>query len=87
MSEKQKSKSVNYKSGLKKAIHDGDFEGMIKNIMLLAIKNNTEAHWQMGPRTFMELSQVLLKYRETFGSDTEMSELMLVLDNSKSTET
>ena len=76
-------KSTKYKAALKKSIHNSDFEGMIKNIMLLAIKNNTDSHWQMGPRTFMELCQVMIKYREAFGSDTDMADLMLVLDNSK----
>ena len=77
------SKSTNYKAALKKSIHSNDFEGVIKNIMLLSVKHNTDGHWQMGGRTFMELMQVLIKYRETFGSDTDMADLMLVLDNSK----
>jgi hypothetical protein len=84
MSDKQQRKSVNYKAGLKKAIHDGDFEQMIKNIMLLGVKANTDESWRMSPRCFMELSQVLLKYKSEFGSDNEMAELLLVLDNSKS---
>ena len=44
MDEKKKKaiarKSLNYKAGLKKAIHAGDLEGVIKSVMLLAVKNN-----------------------------------------------
>ena len=45
-------KSLNYKAGLKKAIHSGDF---------------------------MELCQVLIKYRETFGSDEGFGDILSVL--------
>tara|TARA_R110000744_G_scaffold80558_4_gene158197 strand:+ start:516 stop:788 length:273 start_codon:yes stop_codon:yes gene_type:complete len=72
-------KSLNYKAGLKKAIHSGDLEGVIKSVMLLAVKHNGEGDWKMSPRTFMELCQVLIKYRETFGSDEGFGDILSVL--------
>ena len=43
MNDKQKKaiarKSLNYTAGLKKAIHSGDLEGVIKSVMLLAVKH------------------------------------------------
>jgi|TARA_R110000796_G_scaffold181827_2_gene298419 hypothetical protein len=77
-------KSVNYTKALKTAIHDGDFEGIISNIMLLGVKHNSEHNWQMNPRTFMELCTVLLKFRQEFGSSNDMDELFKVLDGGKS---
>jgi len=75
-----KRRSVNYKKALTTSIHNGDFEGIIRNIMLLAVKHNDETQWKMGPRTFMELCQVLLKFRQEFGSETDMSEILSVLE-------
>ncbi|NBT88450.1 MAG: hypothetical protein EBT51_09130 [Flavobacteriaceae bacterium] len=84
MNDKQKKaiarKSLNYTAGLKKAIHSGDLEGVIKSVMLLAVKHNTEQDWRMSPRTFMELCQVLIKYRETFGSDEGFGEILELLE-------
>ena len=77
---KHKKKSVNYQAALKRAIHGGDFEGVIKNIMLMAVKNNTADDWKCSPRTFMELCQVLIKYRETFGSDEGFGEILELLE-------
>ena len=48
---KHKRKSVNYQAALKRAIHGGDFEGVIKNIMLMAVKNNTADDWKCSPRS------------------------------------
>ena len=75
-----KRRSVNYKKALTSSIHNGDFEGIIRNIMLLAVKHNDEHQWKMGPRTFMELCQVLLKFRQEFGSEQDMSEILSVLE-------
>ena len=73
-------KSLNYKAGLKRAIHNGDLEGVIKSVMLLAVKNNEDADWKMSPRTFMELCQVLIKYREAFGDDEGFANILEVLE-------
>jgi len=75
-----KRKSVNYKKALTSSIHNGDFEAIIRNIMLLAVKHNDEQNWKMGPRTFMELCTVLLKFRQEFGSEGDMSEILSVLE-------
>ena len=81
MSDKiHKRRSVNYKKALTKSIHEEDFEGIIRSIMLLAVKHNDENTWKCGPRTFMELLQVLVKYRQEFGSDQDMSEILSVLE-------
>jgi hypothetical protein len=79
-----KKRSVNYQASLKQAIHSGDFEGIIKCVMLLGVKHNTEMNWQMSPRTFMELCTVLLKYRQEFGNNDDMSSLLSVLNGGKS---
>ena len=73
-------KSLNYKAGLKKAIHAGDLEGVIKSVMLLAVKNNEPNDWKMSPRTFMELCQVLIKYREAFGDEDGFANILEVLE-------
>lgn len=87
MSDKiHKRRSVNYKKALTGAIHNGDFEGIIRNIMLLAVKHNDEQTWKMGPRTFMELCQVLLKFRSEFGSEQDMSEILSVLEGGSGKE-
>ena len=75
-----KRRSVNYKKALTTSIHNGDFEGIIRNIMLLAVKHNDETQWKMGPRTFMELTQVLLKYRQEFGGEEDMSDILRVIN-------
>jgi|TARA_R100000479_G_scaffold18430_1_gene7007 hypothetical protein len=83
MNEKEhKRRSVNYKAQLKKAIHNGDFEGIVMSIMLLAVKHNDEQDWKAGPRTFMELLQVLAKYRQEFG-ENGMEEVLKVLQGGK----
>lgn len=79
-----KRKSLNYTAGLKKAIHAGDLEGVIKSVMLLAVKHNGEQDWKMSPRTFMELCQVLIKYRETFGDDDGFANILEVLEGGSS---
>tara|TARA_Y100000289_G_C3802913_1_gene89914 strand:- start:53 stop:322 length:270 start_codon:yes stop_codon:yes gene_type:complete len=85
MSDKiHKRRSVNYKKALTGAIHNGDFEGIIKNIMLLAVKHNDEVNWKMGPRTFMELCTVLLKFRQEFGNSDEMEQILQVLEGGQS---
>ena len=87
MSDKiHKRRSVNYKKALTGAIHNGDFEGIIRNIMLLAVKHNDEQTWKMGPRTFMELCQVLLKFRSEFDSEQDMSEILSVLEGGSGKE-
>lgn len=80
---KHKKKSVNYQAALKRAIHGGDFEGVIKNIMLMAVKNNTADDWKCSPRTFMELLQVLHKYRTEFGDADQMQDILSVLEGGK----
>ena len=81
MSDKiNKRRSVNYKKALTQSIHSGDFEGIIRNIMLLAVKHNDEQTWKMGPRTFMELCQVLLKFRSEFGNNEDMDQILKVLE-------
>ena len=76
-----KRRSTNYNAALKKAIHDGDFEGVIKSIMLLAVKHNEANDWKASPRTFMELLQVLAKYRAEFGSEgDDYGEILRVLE-------
>lgn len=79
-----KRKSLNYKAGLKKSIHDGDLEGLIKSVMLLAVKHNTEADWKMSPRTFMEMCQVLIKLKEMgYGNSEEFADILSVLEGGK----
>ena len=56
---------------------------MRQNIMLLAVKHNDNNNWKMGPRTFMELCTVLLKFRQEFGSSDEMDQLLSVLEGGK----
>ena len=74
------STNTGYKQRLKKCINDGDFEGIVKNIMLMAVKNNDPEDWKASPRTFMELLQVLAKYRQEFGGD-DMSEILKLVNN------
>lgn len=80
---KHSRKSVNYNSALKKSIHSGDFEGVVKNVMLLAVKNNTSDDWKCSPRTFMELLQVLHKFRSEFGGADQMEDILKVLEGGK----
>jgi len=76
-----KRKSLNYTAGLKRAIHDSDLEGVIKSVMLLAVKHNTEADWRMSPRTFMELCQVMIKLKEMgYGNGEEFADILHVLE-------
>tara|TARA_R100001244_G_scaffold11845_1_gene13989 strand:+ start:497 stop:766 length:270 start_codon:yes stop_codon:yes gene_type:complete len=72
-------KSRTYNAQLKKAIHDGDLEGIIKSVMLLSLKANELEDWKASPRTFMELCQVLVKYRQEFGGE-DMSEIFRVIE-------
>ena len=74
------SSNVGYKQRLKKCINEGDFEGIVKNIMLMAVKNNDIADWKASPRTFMELLQVLSKYRQEFGNE-DMSEILKLVSS------
>jgi hypothetical protein len=48
--------------------------------MLLAVKNNDADDWKASPRTFMELTQVLLKYRQEFGGEEDMSDILRVIN-------
>ena len=50
--------------------------------MLLAVKNNEAEDWKASPRTFMELLQVLSKYRAEFG-DSGMEDILKVLEGGK----
>lgn len=68
-------RTIGYKQRLKKCIVDGDFEGIVRNIMLMAVKSNTDEDWKASPRTFMELLQVLAKYRQEFGNE-DMSDIL-----------
>ena len=52
--------------------------------MLLAVKHNDEVNWKMGPRTFMELCTVLLKFRQEFGNSDEMEQILQVLEGGQS---
>ena len=74
------STNTGYKQRLKKCINDGDFEGIVKNIMLMAVKNNDPEDWKASPRTFMELLQVLAKYRQEFGND-DMADILKLVNN------
>ena len=76
---KHAKKSRTYNAQLKRAIHDGDLEGIIKSVMLLSLKANDLEDWKASPRTFMELCQVLVKYRQEFGSE-DMSEIFRVIE-------
>ena len=74
-------RSRNYKTRLKQAVDKGDFEDVVKSIMLLAIKHNEETDWKASPRTFMELLQVLHKFRVEFGAtDGDFDDILKVLD-------
>ena len=66
-----KKRSRSYQNQLRQAVYAGDFEGIIKSVMLLAIKANDIEDWKASPRTFMELCQVLLKFRQEFGEGSE----------------
>tara|TARA_R100000742_G_C4231968_1_gene53344 strand:- start:262 stop:498 length:237 start_codon:yes stop_codon:yes gene_type:complete len=74
------STNTGYKTRLKQCINEGDFEGIVKNIMLMAVKNNEAEDWKASPRTFMELLQVLSKYRSEFGND-DMKEILKLVNN------
>ena len=76
------STNTGYKQRLKKCINEGDFEGIVKNIMLMAVKNNDAEDWTASPRTFMELLQVLAKYRQEFGND-DMADILKLVNNDK----
>jgi len=47
--------------------------------MLLSLKANEIEDWKASPRTFMELCQVLVKYRQEFGGE-DMSEIFRVIE-------
>lgn len=79
-----KKRSMVYDKRLKKAIHEGDFEEMVKCIMLLAVKHNDSHDWKASPRTFMELLQTLHKFRAEFGStEGGFDEILKVMDGGK----
>tara|TARA_R110000796_G_scaffold185857_2_gene302742 strand:+ start:744 stop:1001 length:258 start_codon:yes stop_codon:yes gene_type:complete len=80
--EEHKKRSANYKAQLKQAIYAGDFERIVCTVMLLAVKNNEADDWKASPRTFMELLQVLSKYRAEFG-DSGMEDILKVLEGGK----
>jgi L-arabinose isomerase len=49
--------------------------------MLLAIKHNDETDWKASPRTFMELLQVLHKFRVEFGAtDSDFADILKVVN-------
>mgnify|MGYP003114299296 FL=1 len=74
-------RSRNYKTRLKQAVDQGDFEDVVKSIMLLAIKHNDETDWKASPRTFMELLQVLHKFRVEFGAtDSDFADILKVVN-------
>jgi hypothetical protein len=74
-------KSRNYKTRLKQAVDGGDFEEVVKSIMLLAIKHNAETDWRASPRTWMELLQVLHKFRVEFGTtDSDFEDILRVVN-------
>jgi hypothetical protein len=75
----QNKKSTTYQAKLKKAIHKGDLEEIITSVMLLAVKANDLEDWKASPRTFMELCQVLVKYRQEFGTDDSMEDILRVI--------
>ena len=82
---KHAARSRNYKTRLKQAVNSGDFEDVVKSIMLLAIKHNDETDWKASPRTWMELLQVLHKFRVEFGTtDGDFDDILKVLDGGKS---
>ena len=74
-------KSRNYKTRLKQAVDGGDIEEVVKSIMLLAIKHNAETDWRASPRTWMELLQVLHKFRVEFGTtDSDFEDILRVVN-------
>tara|TARA_A100001515_G_scaffold103367_2_gene84006 strand:- start:214 stop:492 length:279 start_codon:yes stop_codon:yes gene_type:complete len=81
---KHAARSRNFKVRLKQAVEKGDFEDVVKSIMLLAIKHNAETDWRASPRTFMELLQVLHKFRVEFGAtDGDFDDILKVLEGGK----
>jgi hypothetical protein len=81
---KHAARSRSYQHQLKRNIHDGDFEGIIKSVMLLAVKANDLEDWKASPRTFMELCQVLLKFRQEFGEgSSEYDEMLRMIQGGK----
>ena len=54
-------------------------EGILRSVMLLAVKSNEADDWKASPRTFMELTQVLLKYRQEFGGEEDMTDILRVI--------
>ena len=75
-----KKRSKSYQAQLKDAIYKGDMEGILRSVMLLAVKNNDADDWKASPRTFMELTQVLLKYRQEFGGEEDMTDILRVIN-------
>jgi hypothetical protein len=62
-----KKRSRSYQNQLRQAVYSGDFEGIIKSVMLLAIKANDIEDWKASPRTFMEfLVRVLRSMMKCF---------------------
>jgi len=82
-----KKRSRSYQNQLRQAVYAGDFEGIVKSVMLLAIKANDIDDWKASPRTFMELCQVLLKFRQEFGEGSqEYDEMLQLIRGGKSEE-
>lgn len=74
-------RSRNYKTRLKDAVNSGDFEDVVKSLMLLAIKHNDDTDFKASPRTFMELLQVLHKFRVEFGTtDSDFDDILRVVN-------
>lgn len=83
LTEKQKHKlrSRNYKTRLRDAVEGGDFEDVVKSLMLLAIKHNSDEDFKASPRTWMELLQVLHKYKVEFGTGgDDIGEVLRVIN-------
>ena len=74
-------KSKNYRSRLKSAVEKGDVEDVVKSLMLLAIRVNEDQDFKASPRTWMELLQVLHKFRVEFGAtDSDFSDILRVVN-------
>ena len=80
-------KSKNYRSRLKSAVEKGDVEDVVKSLMLLAIRVNDDEDFKASPRTWMELLQVLVKYKSEFGTgDDDFADVLKVISGGKDDE-
>ena len=80
-------KSKNYRTRLKNAVEKGDVEGVVKSLMLLAIRVNDDNDFKASPRTWMELLQVLVKYKSEFGTgDDDFADVLKVISGGKDDE-